>query len=79
MLDLFDQIIYVAAKAMPNSEPSLQMTLYSSLSLSLSLKTLLRKREMSTLQKIEEHRLVGARSGKQRVPWAMPDMLVLYV
>ena len=77
MLDLFDQIIYVAAKAMPNSEPSLQMTLYSSLS--LSLKTLLRKREMSTLQKIEEHRLVGARSGKQRVPWAMPDMLVLYV
>jgi len=34
MLDLFDQIIYVAAKAMPNSEPSLQMTLYSSLSLS---------------------------------------------
>ena len=32
MLDLFDQIIYVAAKAMPNSEPSLQMTLYSSLS-----------------------------------------------
>ena len=45
MLDLFDQIIYVAAKAMPNSEPSLQMTLYSSLSLSLSQDSLERERE----------------------------------